>query len=119
MNFIAMITRVTLFTGALVFAGTFSQAQSAKEWTQIATGIESLKKGETEHEHHTCGRMTEAAWRRDDRQSRHILWMGTTYGGLWKSNFNSDGNLASWKPLTDNFPGPHRMGSFLVNRTNS
>src|SRR5689334_19721006 len=30
-----------------------------------------------------------------------------------------DGNITQWVPLTDNFPGPHTLGAFVVNKTDS
>lgn len=89
------------------------------EWTQIGNGIISTNIGPTEGTHHRSGKAIQASWTYDAGQGRNILWVGTRYGGLWKSIVNSDGNIQYWTPLTDNFPGPHGIGSFLVKSTDS
>src|SRR5215470_12204011 len=91
-----------------------AQATSAS-WTQIGHGIVS----HVADRYHECGRMRQAAWRRDDLQGRDVLWMGTSRGGLWRSRVDDNGNVVSWSPLTDQFPGPHFMGSFLVHSRDS
>jgi len=89
------------------------------QWTQIGNGIICTDIGPTEGKHNRSGKAIQASWTYDAQQGRNILWVGTRYGGLWKSNVNSDGDILSWIPVTDNFPGPHGMGSFLVKSTDS
>jgi hypothetical protein len=96
-----------------------AQAISTK-WTQIGSGIQIRSEDVGTHNaYNKCGRIVQAAWRIDDAdiQDRHILWMGTAFGGLWKSKVDSSGDIKKWIPLTENFPGPHAMGSFLVHRS--
>jgi hypothetical protein len=88
-------------------------------WTQIGNGIISTSIGPTEGTHNRSGKAIQASWTSDAEQGRHVLWVGTQYGGLWKSIVDTDGNIQSWLPLTDNFPGPHGMASFLVNQADS
>ena len=88
-------------------------------WTQIGNGIISTDIGATEGKHNRSGKAIQASWTYDAEQGRNVLWVGTRYGGLWKSIVNPDGNIEQWIPLTDNFPGPHGMGSFLVKSTDS
>src|SRR5262245_277104 len=87
------------------------------QWTHIGHGLlPNLFTGG----HNLSGRAIQVAWRRDDRQgNQNILWVGTQFGGLWKSILDASGDVTSFVPLTDNFPGPHLMESFLVNRTDS
>ena len=88
----------------------------ADAWTQIGHGIIDL----TGTYHQQSGRALQLAWRRDVHQGdRNVFWAGTELGGLWKTIVNADGNVTSWIPLTDNFPGPHDLGSFLVHRLDS
>ena len=89
---------------------------AADVWTQIGHGIVDL----TGTYHQQSGRARQLAWRPDVRQGdRNVFWVGTEQGGLWKAIVNSSGDVASFVPLTDNFPGPHAMGSFLVHRLDS
>lgn len=111
---------LSLLTGLTCFALSpiTRAADGARKdaWTQIGRGI----LGPHVHQlHNVCGRIVQAAWRRDDSQNRRVFWMGTAFGGLWKSMVDASGTIQSYVPLTDNFPGPHGMGSFIVNRTNS
>ena len=89
------------------------------QWTQIGNGIISPSIGPTEGTHNRSGKAIQALWSQDAEQERFVLWIGTQFGGLWKSIVNPDGTIQYWLPLTDNFPGPHGMGSFLVNSANS
>lgn len=94
----------------------------ATKWTQVGHGIIDTGIGETEDDskHHQCGRTVQAAWAADPKQlGQKVLWMGTARGGLWKSKVNSSGEITSWVPLTDNFAGPHEMGSFLIHPLDS
>ena len=104
-----------LIVAVALFAIVESGAPATAQWTPIGRGIFNTVPGK----HHACGRIKQSAWRRDDSQGQNVLWMGTASGGLWKSIVNPDGSVQKWIPLTDNFPGPHEMGSFIVNRTNS
>lgn len=95
----------------------FAQART-DQWTQIGVGL--IGHSDTGGPHNESGRAIQAAWRKDALQdNQNILWIGTHWGGLWKSILDANGNIGSWIPLTDNFPGPHDMGSFLVNRSDS
>src|SRR5437868_4374722 len=101
---------------ALVCSTTGGSAQlTSTKWTQIGSGIISPDAGEPGGDHHQSGRARQAAWRFDSRQKQDILWIGTSHGGLWKSKVK-DGNIVRWVPLTDNFPGPHTLGAFVVNK---
>jgi hypothetical protein len=89
---------------------------AADVWTQIGHGIIDL----TGTYHQQSGRARQLAWRPDVRQGdRNVFWVGTEQGGLWKAIVNSGGDVVSFIPLTDTFPGPHPMGSFLVHRLDS
>lgn len=108
-----------VWTIAIVSLGRNAFGQDIDQWTQIGNGIISTNIGPTEGTHNRSGKAIQASWNLDAEQGRHVLWVGTQFGGLWKSIVNSDGNIQSWQPLTDNFPGPHGMGSFLVNSADS
>jgi hypothetical protein len=89
---------------------------AADQWTQIGHGIVDL----TGTYHHESGRALQVAWRHDVRQNdQNVLWVGTERGGLWKAIVSANGSVVSWVPLTDRFPGPHELGSFLVHRLDS
>ena len=107
-----------IFIGTLAFHDGGAHAQS-DQWTQVGNGVIAAGGGSDESKHHRSGRAMQASWRYDNVQRRNILWIGTAFGGLWKSIVNSDGNIQSWQTLTDNLPGPHAMGAFLVHRLNS
>jgi len=115
------VQRIFLFavcaatSGAQTVGGPPSPQVTSDRWTQIGHGV--LASGKA---HNASGRAIQAAWRRDALQGdQHILWIGTQWAGLWKSHLDGSGNIDRWIPLTDNFPGPQSMGSFLVNRANS
>jgi hypothetical protein len=96
-----------------------AQASSA-HWTPVGNGIRGPGVGDAAGIHHQAGRIIQVAWRKDDRQGgQMILWAGAGRGGLWKSIVDSSGHVQGWTALTDNFPGPHEMGSFLVHRSDS
>jgi hypothetical protein len=111
---------VTLLLACLTLSSSASAEPTSTKWTQIGKGIinpGTIPDTPSVH-HHMCGRIIQAAWRFDNLQNRHVLWMGTAWGGLWKSVY-SNGNVKKWIPITDNFPGAHGMGSFIVNKTDS
>src|SRR5262249_53398009 len=66
-----------------------------------------------------CGRIAQITRAFDNEQGMHILWAGASHGGLWKSIYNSTGNLDHWVTITDNFPGSHVLGSFAVRKNHS
>jgi hypothetical protein len=104
-----------VWTMAIVSLSRSALGQGIDQWAQIGQGIISTGEGT----HNRSGKAIQASWTHDAAQERDILWVGTEYGGLWKSIVNSDGNIVSWVALTDNFPGPHAMASFLVNSADS
>jgi hypothetical protein len=116
-----LLPALALIAIALVSFGRSALGQiDIDQWTQIGNGIISTNIGPpTQNTHHRSGKAIQASWTYDAHQGRNVLWVGTRYGGLWKSIVNSDGNIQYWTPLTDNFPGPHGMGSFLVKSTDS
>jgi hypothetical protein len=69
-------------------------------------------------DHHRSGRAEQVAWAHDNDQNRDVLWVGTSRGGLWKPIVDKDGRT-KYLPLTDNFPGSHTLGSFLIHPTDS
>ena len=107
---------VPLLLACVALSPSASAEATATKWTQIGTGARPGPN--LPGKPNICGRIVQAAWRYDNVQGRNILWMGTALGGLWKSIY-SNGSISKWIPLTDNFPGPHGMGSFIVNRTDS
>ena len=111
-----ILLMVLLF--ATSHAGIVAQPSSAK-WTPIGKGIISPNTGDSKGRHHQSGRLIQAAWRIDKLQKQNVLWMGAAVGGLWKAIVSKDGHVRKWIPLTDNFPGPHVMGAFLVHSLDS
>jgi hypothetical protein len=99
------------------------QGDSRSQWVQIGAGIVApvaVRNTSVTSVHHQSGRSAQVAVAHDNDQDRDIFWNGTSHGGLWKSIVNStDGRLTGWVPLTDNFPGSHTLGSFLVHSTDS
>jgi photosystem II stability/assembly factor-like uncharacterized protein len=89
------------------------------EWTEMGRGIYAIDSGETAGAHHQSGRAWQVSSGFDTNQGAAAIWVGTSHGGLWKSILNSDGLVASWRPLTEDFPGPHTLGAFVVHRGNS
>ena len=89
----------------------------SRGWVQMGQGevvIPGFKDEIGETVHNQSGRVELTAWAHDDDQGQDILWVGSSHGGLWKSIVRSDGNVNRYIPLTENFPGSHVMGSFLV-----
>jgi hypothetical protein len=102
----------------IAFASPYVTVQAQLDiagWTQIGNGVISSGRESLGPTHNRSGKAIQASWTMDAEQCRKVLYVGTAYGGLWKSMVNPDGDIQYWKPLTDNFPGPHAMGSFLVN----
>src|ERR1041384_3300567 len=85
-------------------------------WLPIGKGMDKNTSDSTVH--HSSGRSAQTAWAFDAHQGRDVLWNGTSHGGLWKSIW-SGGTLVRWEPVSDNFPGSHTLGSFLLQRFDS
>ena len=125
--------RLTWFVGALVVCALLAasgpcgpsspQPSTPGGWEQVGSGIRNTGVGSsqstTEHNHHDAGRVAWTAWAFDKAQQRNILWVGASHGGLWKSTVDGSGNVTKWTTLTDNFTGPHTIGSFVVHRHDS
>jgi hypothetical protein len=98
------------------------QADSTSQWVQIGSGIVAPAgaRSGAGPAHHQSGRSAQVAVAHDSDQHLDVLWNGTSHGGLWKSIVNSTNDrLTGWVPLTDNFPGSHTLGSFLVHSSDS
>jgi hypothetical protein len=94
---------------------------SAQVWQPVGAGIVNAGKLDdpVETVHHMSGRMAQAAWTFDAGQQKEVLWMGASHGGLWKSTVDASGTIVGWTPLTENFPGSHTLGSFVVHPLDS
>lgn len=96
-----------------------STARAADQWIQVGMGVFSPTADEPGGLHHQSGRIAQVSWAWDNEQSRHVLWAGASLGGLWKAKYDESGDITSWVPLTDNFPGSHVLGSFAVKKGDS
>jgi len=89
-------------------------------WVEIGSGeFNTGSSAGSEPPHHQSGRMAQSAWAFDSHQGRDILWMGASHGGLWKSMVDASGQVVRWIPVTDNFPGSHTLGSFVIHPLDS
>jgi hypothetical protein len=92
---------------------------TATKWTEMGRGILAGTNDvvtRKEIPHHQSGRAWQLAITKDPdpAQTGLDLWVLTSHGGLWRSVLDAGGSIASFIPVTDNFPGPISLGSFVI-----